>query len=156
MDSGTGAGRAGRGARWTLRRWARRCLRARAARAPVRAAAEAVYSELGWGWREDVYREALAVELRRRGRAVQKEVVFPIRYKGEVLSHVGLRVDMVVGGTLVVELKANAGEPAALRRAEQQCRRYVRILAAPSLSGLVLNFPDKSGRTVQARAVAWS
>ena len=139
--------------RWILRRWARRCLHGRACRAVVQTAAQEVYRELGWGWREDVYREALAVELRQGGRAVQKEVVYPIRYKGEVLSHVGLRVDMMVDHTLVVELKANAGEPAALRRAEQQCRRYVRILAAPGLSGLVLNFPDKPARAVQARPV---
>lgn len=63
-----------------------------------------VHCELGPGFLESIYHAALLVQLRRDGMQVdtQKEVV--IRYAGvEVGVH---RLDLVVDGTLVVELKA--------------------------------------------------
>ena len=90
-------------------------------------AARRVYATLGWGWHEDVYREALGAEIllaaAAAGRAVpvQKEVAHPVLYRGRALSHVSLRMDMVVGARVVLELKATNGLPHGARRAARQC-----------------------------------
>ena len=55
-----------------IQRAARRALRPAPVAAAVLAAARRVYAALGWGWHEDVYREALAVELAARGHAAEK------------------------------------------------------------------------------------
>ena len=73
------------------------------ARAVLDAAFE-VHRLLGPGFLESVYEEALATELRLRDVAFTRQVVIGVDYKG---SNVGLaRLDLLVGGKLVVELKA--------------------------------------------------
>ena len=73
------------------------------ARAVLDAAFE-VHRLLGPGFLERVYEEALATELRLRDVAFTRQVVIGVDYKG---SNVGLaRLDLLVGGKLVVELKA--------------------------------------------------
>lgn len=129
-------------ARWVQRR------RMRAMQDSVLACARRVYAVLGWGWSESTYREALAVELQRDGLAVQSEVSHAILYRGRPLSHVSLKMDMVVGDELVLELKAVPAASAgteALTKAAQQCLRYLRTVGSLR-AGLVLNFPDKAGK----------
>ena len=63
-----------------------------------------VYNTLGFGFLESVYAEALARELRRRGHRVEREVMVRIWYKGEIIAR--QRVDMIVDGKVIVELKA--------------------------------------------------
>ena len=63
-----------------------------------------VYNELRYGLLENLYSEALARELKRRGHGVAREVRVQIYYKGEVI---GLqRIDMIVDTRLVVEVKS--------------------------------------------------
>ncbi len=129
-----------------LTRWVPRW-RAGRQHGAVVAAAKRVYAALGWGWSESTYREAMVVELRHTGLAVQAEVVHPVYYRGQALSHVSMRMDLVVSEQLVVELKACAPTGDAMNKAAQQCARYLRNV--PYLrSGLVLNFPDKAGKAV--------
>jgi GxxExxY protein len=68
-------------------------------------AAMAVHSELGCGFLEAVYREALAVELRARDIPFASEVRLPIYYKGHLLDIV-YRVDFVCFDAVLVEAKA--------------------------------------------------
>ncbi|NLG26374.1 MAG: GxxExxY protein [Chloroflexi bacterium] len=68
-------------------------------------AAYHVHRALGPGLLESVYETCLAHELSKRGIDVQRQVVLPIVYDGVTLES-GLRLDMVVGGCVVVELKA--------------------------------------------------
>jgi GxxExxY protein len=68
-------------------------------------AAMAVHSELGHGFLEPVYQEALAYELRQRGVAFEREAVLPIRYRNVTLTAV-YRADFICFGDLIVELKA--------------------------------------------------
>ena len=64
----------------------------------------AVYNDLRYGYLEAVYRNALEVEFKRRGIPYVREVPLEVIYKGEV---VGIyRADFVVGGRVVVEVKA--------------------------------------------------
>ena len=143
----------------------RACQRRRRARARVgafccrawslwcmRRAADRVYAELGWGWGESTYREAMAVELQRRGFRAQQEIVAPIMYRGQALSHTSIRMDLVVRdrrGCWLLELKAVAAATAAaaMAKACQQCARY-RSQVQQLRAAMVLVFPDKAGQNV--------
>ena len=71
----------------------------------VRKAAFAVHSELGPGLLESVYETALAYELRKAGLAVSSQVPLPMVYAG-VQMEIGFRLDLVVEGKVVVEIKS--------------------------------------------------
>jgi GxxExxY protein len=68
-------------------------------------AAFAVHSNLGPGLLESVYEACLAHELRKSGLAVQSQVELPIEYDGIRLD-AGLRLDLLVENSVIVELKA--------------------------------------------------
>ena len=52
----------------------------------VRGAVYDVYKELGPGLLESVYEEALCFELKQRGLKVERQVLVPVTYKGNVLK----------------------------------------------------------------------
>ena len=68
-------------------------------------AAMEVHSELGPGFLEGVYGDALAVELEARGIPFVREVDIPVLYKGKTLPH-AYRADFLVFGQIIVEIKA--------------------------------------------------
>ena len=68
-------------------------------------AALAVHSALGPGLLEGVYEICLFHELQKRGLKVERQVNLPVIYDGLNLEG-GLRLDMLVEETLVLELKA--------------------------------------------------
>ena len=68
-------------------------------------AAIEVHKQLGRGFLEAVYQEALAVELASRNVPFAREVELPILYKGLKL-HTGYRADFVCYDTIILELKA--------------------------------------------------
>jgi GxxExxY protein len=67
-------------------------------------AAIEVHRHLGPGYLESVYEEALAVELTLRGIPFARQVGFALDYKGQKVGEG--RMDFLVAGSLVVELKA--------------------------------------------------
>ena len=73
------------------------------ARVVVDAAME-VHRELGPGFIESVYEEALAVELGMRAIQFERQKPLAVSYKGHPVGEA--RVDLLVGGALIVELKA--------------------------------------------------
>jgi len=74
------------------------------AAAAVVDAAFRVHSSLGPGLLESVYEACLLHELRERGVTAARQVEVPIVYDGVTLDQ-GFRLDLLVGGCLVVELK---------------------------------------------------
>ena len=68
-------------------------------------AAYCVHSALGPGLIESVYETCLVHELARRGIEVKRQVAVPVIYEG-VRLNAGLRLDLVVGDRVVVEVKA--------------------------------------------------
>jgi GxxExxY protein len=75
----------------------------RLARAVVNSALE-VHRTLGPGFLECVYEEALAVELKYRSIPFERQVPIAVKYKGYLVGE--SRVDLLVGGALIVELKS--------------------------------------------------
>ena len=67
-------------------------------------AAIEVHRHLGPAFVESVYENALSRELMMRGVAFERQVIVPVRYKDAWVGEG--RMDMVVAGLLVVELKA--------------------------------------------------
>ncbi len=68
-------------------------------------AAIAVHRELGPGLLESVYELALAQEFTARCIPFERQKAVPIRYKGLVMD-AGFRLDFLVDGSVVVELKS--------------------------------------------------
>lgn len=64
-----------------------------------------VHRHLGPGLLESAYQQCLVFELEQQGFKVATEVILPLTYKGLNLEH-GYRIDLLVEGQLVVELKA--------------------------------------------------
>ena len=65
----------------------------------------AVHRELGPGFLESVYQEALAVELEIRGIPFQREVHLPVRYRDRMLRAF-FKADFVCYDDVIVEVKA--------------------------------------------------
>ena len=64
-----------------------------------------VHKRLGRGLLESAYQACLASELRKRGLHVETQVEVPVVYDG-IRIDVGYRIDLVVDGALLVEVKA--------------------------------------------------
>lgn len=64
-----------------------------------------VYKTLGPGLLESLYEKALVIELTNKGIKAERQVPVNIFYKGVELGE-GLRIDVLVEDTLVVELKS--------------------------------------------------
>ena len=100
-------------------------------------AAIVVHRHLGPGLLESVYEQALAFELTERGRKVVCQEAIPVFYRGRDLG-VGFRADMIVDGSLLIELKsvdALSGVHLA------QVMTYLKLLRFKR--GLLLNFNTK-------------
>jgi GxxExxY protein len=69
-------------------------------------AAIEVHKELGPGLLESVYRKCLARVLRDAGYDVKEEIYLPVKFRGEIVEHNAYRVDLLVAGTVVVEVKS--------------------------------------------------
>jgi len=102
----------------------------------IRCAIE-VHRVIGPGLKEEVYEAALAWELEHAGLDVKCQVDVPVTYKGVKLNtrRENKRLDMLVGGSVAVELKAT---PVMEPVFKAQCLTYVRMLGLKA--GLVLNF----------------
>ncbi|MBI2920811.1 MAG: GxxExxY protein [Planctomycetes bacterium] len=92
-----------------------------------------IHNSLGPGYLEHVYRNALALELKKLGRTVRIEVRLTVEHDG---TPVGIcKADLIVEEVVAVETKA---QEALLPGHVTQLRAYLR--SSPWETGLVLNF----------------
>jgi GxxExxY protein len=96
-------------------------------------AAFEVSNELGCGFLESVYRDALLIELRSRGIASVRERRYSISYKRERIGD--YVADLVVADSVIVEVKAVAQ---LIDAHVSQTINYLRVSNIPL--GLLLNF----------------
>jgi len=97
-------------------------------------AAIEVHRVLGPGLLESAYEEALCHELNLRGITFERQKAMPVTYKGVKLN-CGYRLDLLVDGLVVVELKAvERIEPVF----EAQLITYLKLTGL--WLGLLLNF----------------
>jgi GxxExxY protein len=100
-----------------------------------------VHRTLGPGLLESVYRECLTLELAANGFGFERELCLPLMYKGQKVRN-PLRIDLLVSGTLVVEVKAvEALHP--IHKA--QVITYLKLMGCPA--GLLMNFNTTSLRS---------
>ena len=106
-------------------------------------AAIELHKSLGPGFLESFYQRGMVVELRAAGLHTTSEVEVPVSHRG---VHLGRqRIDLVVGGQAVVELKAvRKLDPAHFA----QVRSYLAASGLPV--GLLINF---AGAVVECRRV---
>ena len=93
----------------------------------------AVHRSLGPGFLESIYKKAMCIELENRGLAYERERSIDVTYRGIPIS--GQRVDLIIGGLVVVELKA-VTRFEEIHRA--QVISYLRTLGLRG--GLLINF----------------
>lgn len=93
-----------------------------------------IHRELGPGLLESVYETVLARALERRGLPVERQKVIRFEYDGLVFDE-GLRLDLLVDGCVVVELKS-VERLAPVHH--KQVLTYLRLLQLPV--GLLINF----------------
>ena len=95
-----------------------------------------VYNELGHGFLEAVYAEAMALALGTAGLEVRREVEIPVWFRGKLIGD--FRADLVVEEAVILELKAVRAIDQAF---EKQLLNYLR--ATDFEIGLILNFGQK-------------
>ncbi len=104
-----------------------------------------VYNELGHGFLETVYREAMTIALESKSLRVEKDFGLEAKFRGRVVG--AFKADLLVNGCVIVELKA-------LKRLgpahEAQTLNYLR--AGVIEVGLLLNF----GPEPQIKRLAFS
>lgn len=92
-----------------------------------------VMKELGPGFLEGVYKNALLIAMRQKGLQVEAERSFEVVFRGKVIGRYS--ADLVVGQTVIVELKCSE----SLGREHQaQLFNYLKVSQLPI--GLLANF----------------
>jgi len=92
-----------------------------------------VYNELGPGFLESVYANAMILALRQAGLTAEQERPVTVRFRGSVVGD--FRADIVVEGVVLCELKAVSVLDSS---AEAQMLNYLRATGIEV--GLLLNF----------------
>ena len=106
----------------------------------IRGAIFAVHCELGCGFLERVYQDALEYEFKERGIPYEREKNIQIMYKGKPLGE-PYRADFVCYDKIIVELKA-LSELEGAHRAQ-----VINYLKATKLKlGLLVNFGEMSAK----------
>ena len=104
----------------------------------IRGALFAVHNELGCGFLERVYQDALEVEFRLRNIPYEREKSIQIVYKGEPLGE-PYRADFVCYGKVIIELKS-VSEILDVHRAQ-----IINYLKATKMTlGFLVNFGEES------------
>jgi len=100
-------------------------------------AAMEVHGTLGNGFLESVYEESLAIEMKLRGIAFERQVPANVVYKSQIAKQ--FFCDLVIDGKVLVELKA------IKKLTENEYAQVLNYLKATGFElGLLINFGAKS------------
>ncbi|MEN8117351.1 MAG: GxxExxY protein [Bacteroidota bacterium] len=95
-----------------------------------------VYNELGYGFLEKVYQNALLIELRKAGFDVESQKQIKVYYQNEIVGE--YYADIIVDEVVILELKA------AEAIVEEHEFQLINYLKATNIEvGLLLNFGKK-------------
>ena len=98
-------------------------------------AANKIYESLGPGYSESVYHRAFEVLLRKEGIPYETERIVPIVFEEHTIGN--LRIDLIVDGICIVELKAIAKLNDAARI---QTKNYLKLTGLTD--AFLINFPQ--------------
>lgn len=112
----------------------------------LRGAVFAIYNELGFGHKEQVYQKALAKELDELQIPFQKEVSLNVKYKGDSVGN--YRPDFVADDKVIIELKAVDFMPKSF---ETQLLHYLKTTGFQL--GLLVNF---GAPKLQIKRLVWT
>ena len=97
-----------------------------------------VHKELGYGFSEKVYENALAIALKESGMKVDQQVPLQVNYHNQVVGE--YIADMVTNGIVLLELKASQ------RIIDDHAAQLLNSLKATNIEvGLLLNFGPSAG-----------
>ncbi len=96
-----------------------------------------VYNELGYGFLERVYQNAMLLELKNKGLVVESQKMIKVHYKGLLVGD--YFADIIVENSVILELKASE---VLVYENELQLLNYLR--ATNIEVGLLLNFGKKA------------
>lgn len=97
---------------------------------------EIVYKELGPGYSEKIYENAICCELRHQFISYSNQVVIPIKYKNIFIgSH---QSDILISYGILIEIKSVKFTPRLISQTELQLKRYMKDLNINS--GFIVNF----------------
>ena len=105
-----------------------------------------VHRELGPGFKERIYEEAFCLELSSRGMRFERQKRIEVRYKQQSIP--GQKVDLIVEGTVLIELKS---VPRLRRIHKAQVISYLKTTGLRV--GLVMNFNSEWFKTGLRRVV---
>ena len=95
-----------------------------------------VHRQLGPGLLESTYESALCVELELAGLKFQRQLIYPISYKGRVIGE--HRIDLIVERAVILEIKSVARHDSVF---EAQLLTYLKITGLHR--GLLVNFNSR-------------
>jgi len=105
-----------------------------------------VYDELGPGYSERVYHNAVEVMLRERHIPYESERHILVRFRGHVVGQ--LRADIIVDDEIVLEFKTIK---TLTDGSELQAHRYLDLTGLKT--AYMVNFPPQPGRQVEIRKI---
>ena len=106
-----------------------------------------VYEELGPGYSERVYHNAVEVLLREKRIPYESERHILVRFRGHVVGQ--LRADIIINDEIVLELKAIKTLTDGM---ELQAQKYLDLTGLKT--AYLVNFPLQPGRSVEIRKIA--
>ncbi len=92
-----------------------------------------VMKELGPGFLEQVYKNALLIAMKQKGLQVEVEQSFEVLFRGKVIGR--YRADLIVEKTVILELKCCEN---LIREHQAQLFNYLKVSQLPV--GLLVNF----------------
>lgn len=108
--------------------------------------AKKIYHDLGPGYSERVYHNAMEVILRKNGIQYESERIVPIPFEGHLIGN--LRADMILENHTVLEFKTIK---TLTEQAELQALNYLHLTGLEI--AYLINFPPFPSRDVEIRKI---